>query len=494
MTSLLLRDALPLGTTEPADVLIRDGVIAAIGAPGTLEASGSEEVALGGRYLSPGLWDAHLHFTQYVIQRRRFDISGARSAAETLALVRAELAANPRDPGEIFVGYGFRDGTWPDAPTREGLDALGANVPIVLISGDLHCAWLDRTARERWGIETDATGLARENAWIHAAKNLGEADALTHEAFREGELAAARRGVVGVVEYEHADNLTDWPARVAAGVDLLRVEAAVWPDRLDQAIAAGVRTGDPLGVAGSEHAGLVRMGRLKVVVDGSLNTRTALCWDPYPGVGADHPHPYGIASVPVGDLRALLTRAREAGIEAAVHAIGDRANTEVLDTFAALGMRGIIEHAQLVAERDFPRFAELGIVASVQPEHAMDDRDVADLHWAGRTGRAFAFGSLFAAGAELRLGSDAPVAPLDPWISISAATSRSRAGRAPWHPEQAIPFDVAYAGSIRSRVAVGEVADLAVLDRDPALLTGAELRELPVAATLLAGRFTWNAL
>lgn len=489
MTSLLLRDARLLETGAPADVLIADGVIAAIGAPGTVPADGAEEVALDGRYLSPGLWDAHLHFTQYVIQRRRFDLSGARSAAETLDLVRTELAAHPRRPDEIFVGYGFRDGTWPDAPTRESLDALGSNVPVVLISGDLHCAWLDRAARERWNIETDATGLARENAWIHAAKNLGEAGALTTEAFREGALAAARRGVVGVVEYEHADNLRDWPARVAAGVDLLRVEAAVWPDRLEEAIAAGARTGDPL-----DPAGLVTMGRLKVVVDGSLNTRTALCWDPYPGIGADHEHPYGIASVPVDELRVLLARARGAGIEAAVHAIGDRANTEVLDTFAELGMTGIIEHAQLVAERDFPRFVALGVVASVQPEHAMDDRDVADKHWHGRTGRAFAFGSLLAAGAELRLGSDAPVAPLDPWISISAATTRTRAGREPWHPEQVIPFDVAYAASIRSRVAVGEVADLAVLDRDPALLSGSELRELPVSATLLAGRVTWNAL
>ncbi|WP_395638620.1 amidohydrolase [Pseudolysinimonas sp.] len=493
MTSLLLREAL-LDTGSPADVLLSDGVIAAIGAPGTVDAAGAEEVALGGRYLSPGLWDAHLHFTQYVIQRRRFDLTRARSAAETLDLVRAELRAHPRDPGEVFVGYGFRDGTWPDAPTREGIDALGANVPVVLISGDLHCAWLDRTARERWGIETDATGLARENAWINAAKNLGEAEALTDEAFREAALAAARRGVVGVVEYEHADNLRDWPARVAAGVDLLRVEAAVWPDRLDEAIALGVRTGDPLDVAGSPHPGLVRMGRLKVVVDGSLNTRTALCWDPYPAAGADHGHPYGIASVPVDDLRELLIRAREAGIEAAVHAIGDRANSDVLDTFESLRMRGIIEHAQLVAERDFPRFAALGVIASVQPEHAMDDRDVADIHWAGRTGRAFAFGSLLAAGAELRLGSDAPVAALDPWISISAATTRARSGRAPWHPEQIIPFEVAHAASVRSRVAVGEVADLAVLDRDPALLSGEELRTLPVAATLLAGRFTWNAL
>src|SRR5690606_9855823 len=105
--------------------------------------------------------------------------------------------------------------------------------------------------------------------------------------------------------------------------------------------------------------------------------------------------------------------------------------------------------------------------AGVQPEHAMDDRDVADHHWAGRTGRAFAFGSLHRAGAALRLGSDAPVAPLDPWISIAAATERSRGEREAWHPEQRIDLDVALAASARTRLAVGEPADIVITERDP---------------------------
>jgi len=484
---MLLTGARVAGHDGLVDLLLADGRIAAIAPAGTLD--GADRVDVGGRLVAPGMWDAHLHFTQYVIQRRRFDIARARSAAETLDLVRAELLHRDLGSDDVFVGYGFRDGTWPDAPTRAGIDGLGAAHPIVLISGDLHCAWMNDAAARRLNLEPDETGLVREGPWIDAAKNLGEHDALTPAAFREAAAAAASRGVVGVVEYEHTDNQREWATRVADGVDLLRVETSVWPDRLGAVIAAGLRTGDAL-----EPSGLVTMGRLKVVVDGSLNTRTALCWDPYPGIPADHPHPCGIASVPVDELRGLLVAAREAGLEAAVHAIGDRANTEVLDTFAELGMRGIIEHAQLVAERDFPRFAELGIVASVQPEHAMDDRDVADHHWAGRTGRAFAFGSLHAAGAELRLGSDAPVATLDPWVTIAAATTRTRDGREPWHPEQSIPFDVAYAASIRNRVAVGEVADLVVLDRDPATASGEELRDFPVAATLLAGRFTHDTL
>lgn len=486
--ALLLRDARLL-SGSPADVLVRAGVIAAIGMPGTVPAEGAEIVALGGRILAPGMWDEHVHFTQWVIQRHRHDLSGARSAAEVLAMVRRALDG-PQRRG-IFVGYGFRDGSWSDAPTRDAIEALGADIPVVLISGDLHCAWLNAHAAARLGLEPDASGLVREGPWINAAKDLDEGSALSADAFREAAEAAARRGVVGVVEYEHADNLTEWPDRIARGVDQLRVEASVWPDRLDEAIARGLRTGDRL-----EPAGLVTMGRLKVVVDGSLNTRTALCWDPYPGLPADHPHRCGVASVPMAELRDLLVRARAAGVDAAVHAIGDRANGEVLDVFEELRMPGVIEHAQLVSEADFPRFARLGVTASVQPEHAMDDRDVADRHWAGRTERAFAFGSLHRAGAALRLGSDAPVAPLDPWQAIASATTRSRADRDAWHPEQVIPFEVAYAASTRGRlgIAVGEVADLAVLERDPATAPRDELRSLPVAATLLAGRFTWNSL
>lgn len=109
-----------------------------------------------------------------------------------------------------------------------------------------------------------------------------------------------------------------------------------------------------------------------------------------------------------------MRRAAAHGIEPAVHAIGDRANTVALDAFEAVRCRGRIEHAQLLSPEDLPRFARLGVTAGVQPRHATDDRDVADRHWAGRTERAFAYADLLAAGARLEFGSDAPVSPLDP--------------------------------------------------------------------------------
>lgn len=478
---------------DPVDIVVRDGLIAEIAAAGTLSGEGAaaegEIVDVSGRWIGPGMWDSHVHFTQHVIRRSRVDLTGTTGAEDVLATARRALDTGHPLLNGMLMGYGFRDGLWDEPASLAAIEAAIPEVPVILVSGDLHCGWMNRAAAARLGVELDETGLLREGPWIELHHSLDQTDALPLSVYREAADAAASRGVVGVVEFESADNVAGWRARVEGGVTSLRVEAAVWPDRLEQVIAGGWRTGDPI-----DAQGLVRFGRLKVVVDGSLNTRTAWCWDPYPGMDPSHPLACGMESVPISELRALLERARDAGIDAAVHAIGDRANSEVLDTFAALGMPGAIEHAQLVREDDFARFAELGLVASVQPEHAMDDRDVADHHWAGRTDRAFAFGSLHRAGAELRLGSDAPVAPLDPWISISAATARSRGEREAWHPEQQVPMDVALAASARSTLEVGQPADLVITDLDPYAAGRDELRDMPVAATLLGGRFTWRTI
>ncbi|ALJ20410.1 amidohydrolase [Microbacterium sp. No. 7] len=484
---LTIRRARPYGG-DPVDIVVRGGLIDRITGAGRAEAVG-EVVDADGRWIGPGLWDAHVHFTQHVSRHRRVDLTGTASAREVLDAARAARSRGWPLQGGFLVGYGFRDVLWPDQATLSDLDQAVADVPAVLISGDLHCGWLNSAAAARLGVAVDRSGLLRETPWIDALHLLDDQGSTPLSAFAEAAEAAASRGVVGVVDFEKADNIAEWADRTAQGVTALRVVAAIWPDRLDRVISAGLRTGDTV-----DRSGLVSVGPLKVIVDGSLNTRTAWCWESYPGADAADPLAAGVESVRIPDLRALLARARAAGIEAAVHAIGDRANSEVLDVFAALRMRGVIEHAQLVREDDFARFGQLGVVASVQPEHAMDDRDAAEHHWAGRTGRAFAFGSLHRAGARLRLGSDAPVAPLDPWIAISAATARSRDGRSPWHPEQRLPVDVALAASARTTLQTGQPADLVVVDRDPRASDGQELRTMPVSATLLAGRFTWRDL
>ncbi|MFI2366017.1 amidohydrolase [Promicromonospora sp. NPDC019610] len=488
------------------DVLVRDGVVAAVGAAGRVGDGGVERVDLGGRTLMPGLWDAHVHLTQWALVRRRLDLSGARSAAEAAALVRDRLAAGPPEPGTALVAYGFRDGLWPDVPTADLLDAVAGEVPVVLVSGDLHCAWLSTAGLRFVGVGAHPTGVLREAEWLPLAAAVDRApDHLADAWVADAAAAAAARGVVGVVDLEITDNLTAWRRRFAGGFGALRVRAGVWTPWLDDVLAEGLRSSDVLPGTG----GLLEQGPFKVVTDGSLNTRTAYCHDAYPGLTG--PEAHGILSVPPAELVPLMARAHAGGLRCAIHAIGDHANTLALDAFAATGAVGSVEHAQLLDPADLARFAELGVVASVQPEHAMDDRDIADRHWSGRTGRAFAFGALDDAGAVLTLGSDAPVAPLDPWFAVAAAVSRSRDGRAPWHPEQRIGLRTALEASTDGRGLVptaGAPADLVVLDADP-LAPGADagsgsgdadaadldaaataLRDLPVAATLLSGRWT----
>jgi predicted amidohydrolase YtcJ len=489
--NLVLRNARLPGSDDLVDVHLRAGRIRSIGAQEADDAGSGPSVDLGERWIVPGLWDNHVHFSQWAQTSRRLDVSAATSAAATAELVAGRLAAIPAQPGDRLVGFGFRDGLWPDVPSAALLDAASGAVPVVLVSGDLHSCWLNSAALAVYGFAGHQTGLLREEdafAVEHAIDNVPDADldAWADEAAR----AAAARGVVGIVDLEMTWNLDVWRRRIRAGNDRLRVEFGLYPQHLDEAIAQGLATGQVVTGTG----GLLTVGPFKVITDGSLNTRTAYCFDDYPGLIGEHSR--GMLTVPSDDLVDLMSRAHAAGIRPAVHAIGDNANSLALDAFEAVGCTGSIEHAQLLTSADVARFARLGVTASVQPEHAMDDRDVADRFWAGRTERAFRLADLLAAGVPLALGSDAPVAPLDPWVAMSAAVGRSRGERAAWLPDQAIPRSAALSASARGRhtVAVGEVADLAVCEADPLGASVADLRRMPVAATLLGGRFTHNTL
>ncbi|WP_157001257.1 amidohydrolase [Agromyces laixinhei] len=492
---LILAGARLPGVDGVVDLHLDGGRVAAVlpggsplGGAGARRATAARRrLDLDGRFVVPGLHDRHVHFSQWAMVSRRLDLAGAESAAAVAALVGASVEGGDAE----VIGFGYRDALWADAPTREVLDAVSGEVPVVLVSADLHACWLNSAALRRYGVGDvgGASGVLREEHCFRLMREIDDvADGVLDGWVADAAHRAAARGVVGITEYEMRWNRDDWVRRVAGGVDALRVSFGVYTQHLDRAIAEGLRTGDE--VPGT--AGLVTVGGYKVITDGSLNTRTACCFDPYPGLGPDE-HPYGLANVPYEDLVPLMCRAHDAGLTPAVHAIGDRANAMVLDAFAAVGCGGSIEHAQLLRRSDLARFARLGIVASVQPEHAMDDRDVADRYWAGRTDRAFMLAELASAGVELVLGSDAPVAPLDPWVAIAAAVGRTRDGRGPWHPEQAIEARAALAASTGGQGAVvraGGRADLAVIDLDPYAASVEALRAMPVSATLLAGRFT----
>jgi predicted amidohydrolase YtcJ len=461
---LLLRDA-RVGD-RLVDIRIEDGRIAQVGA------IGGEGIDLEGRWVVPGLWDEHTHFTQWALARTHVDVSAARSAREAADLMRGRS-------GELLVGAGFRDGLWPDSPEATVLDAATGATPTVLLSADLHSVWLNSAALTRFGFPGHPSGLLREDDAFAVAEALDRIpDAELDRAVGIAAAEAASRGVVGIVDLEMEWSVDAWLRRRSVGFDALRVEVGVYRAHLGRAIARGYRTGLQLDE-------LVSFGRFKVLIDGSLNTRTAYCYEEFPGGG------HGMLTVPPEELLPLMRQATHAGIASSVHALGDHAVTLALDAFAACGVPGRIEHAQLITASDLPRFAVLGVTASVQPEHAMDDRDVADHYWAGRTQRVIPVRSLLDAGADVVFGSDAPVAPLDPWITMAAAVQRSRDGREAWHPEQRVSVAEAMAASTRSRIEAGQPADLAILDADPART---ELRGMPVFATLLGGRFTHGEL
>jgi predicted amidohydrolase YtcJ len=488
-TATLLREARIAVDAKPQDVLVVDDHVAAIGGSHDVRDM-TDECNVGGRYVLPGLWDHHVHFDQWSQVRARLDVSAAGSAAAAARLVADQLRRRT-DAATPLVGYGFRDALWADLPHRKLLDRVARDVPVVLIGADLHCAWLNTAALRRFGEAENETGVLREEAAMRVAGAVSEVDAdagdmLAGDAAR----AAAARGVVGIVDMEKPWPLPAWRRRMAAGQRSLRVVSSVWSECLVGVIEQGLRTGDVV----ADTAGLLTVGPFKVITDGSLNTRTAYCHDPYQGV-ADDTDGRGMSLVSEPDLVHLMQQASDAGLDCAIHAIGDRANSLVLHAFARTGAHGSIEHAQLLDDADIHRFAELGVVASVQPEHAMDDRDVADRYWAGRTRRAFVLRSLLDAGAVLALGSDAPVAPLDPWIAIAAAVHRTRDARERWHPEQEITLVEALLASMpparrNMTIRVGDSADLMVLDADPFTANPTELRGMPVAATMVAGRWT----
>jgi len=466
------------GWVGPVDVFVEQGTVREIG-HGLDHPAGIEEYDAQGRWAIPGLWDAHVHLAQWTARRDRLDLAGTESPSEALARVSDRLGTRPGP----LVATGHRTGLWADQPTVAALDAIAPDVPVVLIAGDAHHAWLNSRALAALGLP-EREGVVAENEWYEAYTRIDtivEPD-VSPAAYRRTLEQAAALGITGVVDLERGQTAADWEPRDSP----VRVRVATYADGLDAVVAAGLRSGDVL--PGSP--GTVTMGPLKIISDGSLNTRTAWCCEEYAdGSGA------GAANQTSDELTRLLDLAHASGLEVATHAIGDLALREALTAYDATGAAGSIEHAQLVRRDELPRMAGLGLRASVQPAHLLDDRDVTELCWPDRAERCFAFRWMVDAGVELALGSDAPVSPLDPWLAVSAAVHRSADDRPPWHPEQALTVREALAASVDGRGSVhsGMRADLVLLDADPLAPAddtaeqAARLRAMPVALTVVEG-------
>jgi len=472
---------------DVVDVHLADGLVVDIAPAGALPRRGVVVDAEGGRVI-PGLWDHHVHVVQWALSAQRLPLGEAVSAAHAATL----MADAPTLADGRRVGSGFRDAFWPDAPGLAVLDAVTGEVPTYLINADVHSVWLNSAALRREGFEADGIGLLREEPAFEISRRLNAVDASVSDPL-VARMAqdAASRGVTGLVDFDMAWNDGAWARRLAAGFDALRVSYGIYPEFLDRAIAQGLQTGDAV-LGGDGVFELVRVGPLKVITDGSLGTRTAACSHHYPGDAHNH----GLLTVDLATLVELMTRATGAGIASAIHAIGDVANSHALEAFGVTGAWGTIEHAQLVAHADIPRFGRLGVGASVQPEHALDDRDLTDTVWSGQTAQPYPLRALADTGANLLFGSDAPVAPLDPWAAMASAVFRTRDGREAWQPQQRVDAATALAASTRGGSAVaarlqpGDIADLAVCEHDPLTADEAALRGMRVSATLVGGRLT----
>jgi predicted amidohydrolase YtcJ len=477
-----------------------DRIAGGVGTHETALAS-PERVDLGGRCVVPGFNDSHVHFPTWALAQRQVRLEGTASLDEALARVAA--AARGVQPGGWLRGMGWRSGDWspPVEPTKEALDRVTGDMPAALMARDYHSLWLNSAALARANgdlevaggvVERDArgepTGVLREEcAWHFRDSHVRPTEDEMVAASREGVRIAIARGVTAVHDKDGwLGALGVWQRLRDERSLHLRVWQSLPADQVEELAELHLRSGF--------GDNLVRAGYLKAFMDGTLGSQTARMLD-----GS------GVQITSREELAEIVRRGAEAGWPVAVHAIGDLANREALDAFEETrdvwhprGLRPRIEHAQLLTPEDIPRFARIGVAASVQFSHAPSDRELAERFWAGKTDRAYAYRSLWDAGALVANGSDAPIEELDPWAGIVAAVSRA------WHPEQRLTLEEAFRATTvnaawlardehrRGRLLPGFLADLVVLDRDPFGLEPEELSEARVVATMLGGRWVHN--
>jgi predicted amidohydrolase YtcJ len=445
------------------------------------------------------------------------DLSDTRSLAEAQAKIAAYAAEHPDRPW--IIGRGWNQETWGLGrfPTAAELDAVVADRPVWLERVDGHAGWAnslalaaagvnERTADPAGGrIERLPGGRAPAGVLVDAATALVDARVPPPRpedrdlALMLAQDLLLKNGVTAVADM--GTSAEGWMTFRRAG-DEGRLRMRI------MAYASDVETMQLIGGPGPTvwlYDDRLRMGGLKIYLDGALGSRGAWLKAPY----ADAPDQVGLPRINGTQLRNLMSRAAIDKFQVAVHAIGDAANAEVLDAIEELSetyggdRRWRIEHAQVVDPADIPRFAAHGTIASMQPVHQTSDRLMAEARLgAGRLTGAYAWRSLLASGAPLAFGSDAPVKAPDPLEGLAVAISRSDASGEPfggWRPEETLSREqalaaytagAAYAGFADGRfgrLAVGERADFLVLDRDPLFANAQEIREIRVLQTWIGG-------
>ena len=537
-----------LAGAPPDALLVRNGRIAAVGAEEELRArAGAADVLdLRDGCVTPGLTDAHIHLLEWALSRGEPDLSACDSP-EAVARVMADAAGAPRAPGAAGSGWlrgrGWNPHRWGGAyPERDVLDAVLPDRPVVLQSHDMHALWANGRALAEAGIGADTpdpeggrivrdargapTGVLLEMAaQLLSTRMPAPAPAAALAALVEAQAALHRLGITGVHSFPgvhvHEPEML-WLLGALREDDRLRLRVLqhVPLAALDHALALGLRSG-----FGDDW---LRIGGVKVFLDGALGSRTAWLRAPYESAPGD----CGVQAMDAGAFREVAARAAAGGMAVAAHAIGDAAVALALDVLGdpALSRPALphrIEHLQLCPPEHLGEPARRGIVCSMQPAHLITDWAAAERHWGRERCRgAFAFRSLQGKGkgegkgegkgkekgtgdpcAVLAFGSDAPVEPVDPRLGLFAAVARQDLDGLPeggWFPEERLDVGSALEGYTRGPAIAGGVgqrrgflgpgadADFVAWDVDPYTVPAAELLRMRCLATVIAGEVVWR--
>lgn len=514
-----------------ASIVAGGGKVLFVGDPSRARALAPDAraVDLKGRFVFPGLADAHLHLSGVGKALEIVKLQGAASAEEAAARIQSAAAELPA--GSWVEARGWDQNRWPGTqfPDARILDEALPGRAVIARRVDGHAIWVSTAALKAAGIDASTkdpdggrivrradgspSGVLVDNAASLVYKVLPPATAADLE--RQLLAGAAACAALGLTEIQDAsgygpETIAVLERLAARGALPIRVYATVSPAKgvLEESFAKGTRVG-----GGSDF---LTVRAVKAYADGALGSRGAALLADY----ADEPGKRGLLVTPPERLSEVALAARRAGWQLWIHAIGDRGNRVALEAFesaaAALpkapegATRPRIEHAQVVAPEDFPRFARDGVIASIQPTHATSDMPWAeDRLGPARIAGAYAWRRLRNAGARLAGGSDAPVESENPLLGFYAAVTRRdlegkppggwRAGERLSRAEALALFtsDAAYAAfeeSWRGRIEPGFAADLTILERDPMAVPEEEIPSVKVFATVVNGRAVYGTL
>ena len=477
---------------------------------------------LRGKVILPGLTDAHLHLQHYALGLEMVDCETA-TRAECLQRVAARAQNTP--PGEWMRGHGWNQNAWADGSgDADELDRAAPHNPVYLTHKSLHSAWANHAALNLAGLsptspdpaggrlgrapDGNLDGLLYESAMELVAGMIPQPGvAKVTQALRRALPKLWQSGLTGVHDFDRKDCFSALQILRAAGELKLRVLKSIPLDDLPYAAGLGLRSG-----FGDD---MLRIGAVKAFMDGALGPQTAAMLAPYEGAAENR----GILMMDAEELFEHARLAADTGLSMAVHAIGDRANHEVLDAYQQLrtyekeklaspNLRHRIEHVQVIHPQDASRLSALGIIASMQPIHATSDMLMAERYWGERAALSYAWREQLNHGARLAFGSDAPVESPNPFLGLHAAVTRRRADGSPgadgWYPEGRLTLlealhgftsGAAYAAGMEDRLgklAPGFLADLIVLDTDPFDIDPHELQYLHPRRTMVDGEWVFR--